>query len=330
MFKGKQIAILWIIILFLALSLTGCRASAVPAPVQNSPKGSPPPEINKPPADVPKAGQIEKTDAGNESGSGGRPGPVISLPEAQAGETTAGRVYKPAPGQAKYVYLTFDDGPNTFFTGQILDILAKRHAKASFMVVGSNAEKNPELIKRMAAEGHAVINHTYTHNYKKIYSSPDALVVDLERASQVLEKILGHPVKIFRPPGGPGHLTKKFYQKLNEKGYQSVGWNITGADSDPKGVTPEQVYENVARGLARAERMRLTPIILLHDGTQVETIEAAPDSPLGRYIQNRKSVVDALPKIIDLLESKGYTFAAVDEHTPPPWQPAAPGPPVPR
>ncbi|MCL6447249.1 MAG: polysaccharide deacetylase [Armatimonadetes bacterium] len=318
MFKCKQIAILCIIILILALPLAGCRPSAAPAPVQNAQKGNPPPEINKPPADVPKAGQTEKTDAGNESGSS-RPGPVISLPEARADESTAGRVYKPAPGQAKYVYLTFDDGPNTFFTGQVLDILAKRHVKASFMVVGSNAEKNPELIKRMVTEGHAVINHTYTHNYKKIYSSPDALVADLDRASRVLEKIIGHPVKIFRPPGGPGNLSKKFCQRLNEKGYQSVGWNITGGDSDPKGVTPEQVYENVARGLARVERMRLPPIILLHDGTQVETIEAAPNSPLGRYIQNRKSVVDALPKIIELLESKGYTFAVVDEHTPPPW-----------
>ncbi|MEW5898595.1 MAG: polysaccharide deacetylase family protein, partial [Bacillota bacterium] len=186
MFKCKQIAILCIIILILALPLTGCRTSAAPAPAQNTQKGNPPPE-NKPPADVPKAGQTEKTNAGNESGSS-QPGPVISIPEARAGESTAGQVYKPAPGQAKYVYLTFDDGPNTFFTRQILDILAKRHAKASFMVVGSNAEKNPELIKRMAAEGHAVINHTYTHNYKKIYSSPDALVADLDRASQVLEK----------------------------------------------------------------------------------------------------------------------------------------------
>jgi len=313
MFTRKQNAVLWIAILILVFLLTGCGGS----PAGSSPTTGSPPEPNKPSAAL-EAGQSETSGNGN-GNEESRPVPVISVPAAQAGETTAGRVYKDTSGRAKYVYLTFDDGPNTFFTGQILDILAKRQVKASFMVVGVNAEKNPGLIKRIAAEGHAVINHTYTHNYRKIYSSPDALIADLDRASLVLENILGRPVKIFRPPGGPGNLTKKFYQKLKEKGYQSVGWNVVGADSDPKGVTPEQVYENVARGLAKVEKMRLTPIVLLHDGTQVESIEAAPGSPLGKYIQNRKSVVAALPKIIDLLESKGYTFAPVDEHTPPPW-----------
>jgi len=311
MSKTKALSIALTFVFIFLIPLFGCNTSA-PFP-HNERRLNEFPEKN----DLAARGG-EQEQAQDESS---RPGPVVAIPEARAGESTAGQVYKAVNSvtPAKCVYLTFDDGPNSYFTGQILDILAEHQVKASFMVVGVNVEKNPELIKRMVAEGHAVINHTYTHNYKKIYASPEALIADLDQASRVLEKILGRPVKIFRAPGGPGRLTKAFYKKLKEHGYQLVGWNITGADSDPKGVTPEQVYEHVVNGLAKVEKMHLTPIILLHDGTQVDTIEAAANSALGKYIQNRKSVVEALPKIIELLKSKGYTFAPVDENTPPPW-----------
>lgn len=311
MSKTKALAIALTFVFIFLIPLSGCNTSA--PSTHNERRLNKFPEKN----DLAAKGGEQKR-AQDESSL---PGPVVAIPEARAGESTAGQVYKPVNSvtPAKCVYLTFDDGPNSYFTGQILDILAEHQVKASFMVVGVNAEKNPELIKRMVAEGHAVINHTYTHNYKKIYASPEALIADLDQASRVLEKILGRPVKIFRAPGGPGRLTKAFYKKLKEHGYQLVGWNITGADSDLKGVTPEQVYEHVVNGLAKVEKMHLTPIILLHDGTQLDTIEAAANSTLEKYIQNRKSVVDALPKIIELLKSKGYTFAPVDENTPPPW-----------
>jgi len=173
------------------------------------------------------------------------------------------------------------------------------------MVIGQNAEKNPELIKRMVAEGHAVINHTYTYNYKKIYASSEGLIIDLDEANQVLESIIGHPAKLFQSPGGVDHLNQAYRNKLQESGYQSIGWNITGSDADPNELKPEQVYESVAKGLATTEKLHLAPIILLHDGTQLDTIKATPNSALGRYIQSRESVVAALPKIIKMLKSKG-------------------------
>lgn len=246
------------------------------------------------------------------------PAPVASIPRAEASETTPSEVCTPA-GANKNVYLTFDDGPNSYFTGPVLDILAKEQVRASFMVVGQNAQKNPDLIKRMIAEGHAVINHTYTHDYKKIYSSPEALLEDLDEANRVLESIIGYPVKLFRPPGGVSHLNKAFRDKLQENGYQSIGWNITGSDSDQNGLKPEQVYSSVVSGLATTEKLHLTPIILLHDGTQLQTIQVTPNSALGRYIQNRESVIAALPEIIKTLKSKDYSFAVVDENTPQPW-----------
>ncbi|HAG11840.1 MAG TPA: hypothetical protein DCK76_10825 [Desulfotomaculum sp.] len=227
----------------------------------------------------------------------------------------AGSVYK-VPG--KDVYLTFDDGPNTFFTEPILNILDKEQVKASFMVIGKNAERNPDIIKRMINEGHAVINHTYTHDYQKIYSSPEALIADLDRANTVLENLVGQPVKIFRPPGGVSFLTHDFRSKLKESGYQSIGWNITGADTTPRALKPEEVYQSVSSGLILVEELHLTPIVLLHDGGQVD-VKAAASPSMETYITNREAVVKVLPEIIQLFKSKGYTFVTVDQNTPQPW-----------
>lgn len=222
-------------------------------------------------------------------------------------------------GELKLAYLTFDDGPNSHFTGSILDILKEHGVLATFFVVGENAAIHPDLIERMLREGHAVANHTYTHIYKKIYASPDALIQELDQCSQLLEPLTGHPVKIFRAPGGPQRLTPAMKVRLKEEGYTSIGWNMTGRDSDPAGITPEIVLETVTSDLDRVEQLGRTPILLLHDGTELHTLAVSEGSPVVRYIQNRQSVIIALPQIIKLFRERGYTFATVDEHTPPAW-----------
>lgn len=232
----------------------------------------------------------------------------------------------PAPAQGKtpedrekVVYLTFDDGPNSFFTGRVLDILAEKGVKATFMVVGNNVEKNPDLVKRMLAEGHGLANHTYTHDYNIVYRSPEAFTDDLDKNNKVLIPYTSEPVMVFRAPGGPQKLDQSYKERLRARGYISVGWNITSADSDPHGVTPEQEYNNIVRDLERVERLKKSPIVLMHDGTQLASIEARPGTPQAAYIQNRESTIKALPAVIDLFKSRGYRFAVVDEHTPPAW-----------
>ncbi len=224
-----------------------------------------------------------------------------------------------SPQKQKVVYLTFDDGPNTDFTPQILEILNREQVKASFMVVGKNAAINGDLVKKINDQGHAVINHSYSHDYKKLYTSPDNFVADLDKNKDLLKTLTGKEINIFRAPGGPAHLTKPYWEKLREKGYISISWNITVGDSDPAGVTPEQIYNNVVSGLAKVEKDHLTPIVLLHDGTQLSTTQAKPGSPLSHYIKSRESDVASLPDIIKLFKDKGYTFAPVDENTPPAW-----------
>jgi len=219
----------------------------------------------------------------------------------------------------KVVYLTFDDGPNSFFTGRVLDILAEKGVKATFMVVGKNVEKNPDLVKRMLAEGHGLANHTYSHDYNIVYKSPGAFTDDLDKNNKVLIPFTAEPVMVFRAPGGPQKLDQSYKERLRAMGYISVGWNITSADSDPHGVSPEQEYDNIVRDLDRVERLKRSPIVLMHDGTQLSSIEARPGTPQAAYIQNRESTIKALPAVIDLFKSRGYSFALVDEHTPPAW-----------
>ncbi|MBE3588325.1 MAG: polysaccharide deacetylase [Thermoanaerobacteraceae bacterium] len=239
-----------------------------------------------------------------------------SIPRAEAQETTAGNVYQPT---GKVAYLTFDDGPNRFFTPRVLDILAKYKVKATFMVVGKNVEQNKELIQRIIAAGHGLANHSYSHDYKKIYRSPDAFLADLQACSDVLQEFTGEPVKIFRAPGGPENLSKPLREKLRQSGYHSVGWNVVGGDTDSRGATTDQIYWNVINGVSRIEKIHRSPIILLHDGADLSTLEVPANSPTGRYIQTRQHLIEALPKIIETLQSEGYQFAVVDENTPPAW-----------
>lgn len=240
------------------------------------------------------------------------PGVELGPPPAEAG---------PQQNGEKVVYLTFDDGPNSDYTEKVLDVLHEKNVKATFMVIGKNVEFNPGVLQRILAEGHGVGNHTYGHDYNTLYSSPDGLLADLEKNNQVLARYTGEAVMIMRPPGGPQNLKPEFKSLLEKSGYTSVGWNVTSGDSDPNGVTQNQVYNNIVSGLERIEQMKRTPIILMHDGTQLGSTAATarPGSSLARYIQSREATLGALPAVIDHLAAKGYTFKIVDENTPPAW-----------
>ncbi|MCL6478967.1 MAG: polysaccharide deacetylase [Peptococcaceae bacterium] len=241
----------------------------------------------------------------------------LPMPRAELGAAPAEA--KTHPKGEKTAYLTFDDGPNSDYTEKILDILREKNVQATFMVVGKNVKLNPGVLQRILADGHGVGNHTFSHDYKVLYSSPEKFLAELDETNRVLIPYTGKPVMIFRAPGGPQNLKPDFISSLKKRGYISVGWNITSADSDPKGVTETQVYNNVVAGLERVERLKLTPNILMHDGTQLPGTKVRPGTPLAIYIQNREATISALPAIIDHFKSKGYTFKVIDENTPPAW-----------
>jgi len=250
---------------------------------------------------------------------------AVTSDEQQAGTGLSPSEPAPAPEKpvstapAKKVYLTFDDGPNSHYTGLILDVLKKYGVKATFVVIGGNVGKNPAVLKRIVDEGHSLVNHTYSHDYKTIYAGPQAFLADLEKCNQAIAGVTGSGVKIYRAPGGPSKLDKTYYESLGRHGYKSLEWNVTAADTDPKGVSPEQIIENVKSGVLRIEKMERTPIILMHDGTEINLNVDKPGTAVQNFIRSRESDVAALPEIIEFLQARGYTFAGVDENTPSAW-----------
>jgi len=189
------------------------------------------------------------------------------------------------------VAITFDDGPDSEWTPQILDILKERGVKATFFMVGNNMENHPDIVRRIVREGHTVGTHTYTH--------PDIALVSEERAhlefnatQRLVEAITGHSTILFRPPYNadinphePEELAPvRIAQKM---GYITVSEDIDTEDWDRPGV--EEMVERVREG-----RLLGGNIVLLHD--------AGGD---------RSQTVEALPAIIDYLRVRGDTIVSL-------------------
>jgi cellulose synthase/poly-beta-1,6-N-acetylglucosamine synthase-like glycosyltransferase/peptidoglycan/xylan/chitin deacetylase (PgdA/CDA1 family)/spore germination protein YaaH len=206
--------------------------------------------------------------------------------------------YKPG-----VVAISFDDGPDPTWTPKILDILKAKGAKATFMMIGEQAQDNVSLMKRVRAEGHEIGNHTWTHpDISEI--SPEQLRLQLNLTERLFGSKLGIKPLFFRPPysidqqpdtndqAAPAYLIQKL-------GYTIVGNQIDTGDWDerqPK--SPEGILHDV---LEQLQVMKTKPqfrgsIILLHDGGG-----------------NRAVTVAALPVLIDGLRAHGFKIEQVSD-----------------
>lgn len=194
----------------------------------------------------------------------------------------------------KIAYLTFDDGPSPKVTPQILDILKANEIKATFFVTGKMAERYPEVLKRIHAEGHLIANHSYSHSYGYIYSSPKNLIKDIEKAEHVITSILGeeHSSKIMRFPGGSFGKKLSFKKAVQDSGYKYVDWNVVNGDAEGFNVPVSKLLQRL-----KATSVKKNPaIILMHD------------------IDTKKTTVDALPEILDYLKSQDYIFKTLENY----------------
>ena len=194
----------------------------------------------------------------------------------------------------KIAYLTFDDGPTANITPQILDILKEKNVKATFFVLGVNVVKNPDIAKRAVAEGHVLANHSYSHDYKKIYNGTESFLEDLKKTEAVILETVGEEgfVKVYRFPGG-SFEAKKNPQKdaLHEVGYYYLDWNTLNGDAEGHNIPAKTLVDNVR---TRTQGKR-NAVILLHDAATKQT------------------TVDSLAEIIDYLTSEGYTFKTLKD-----------------
>ena len=160
-----------------------------------------------------------------------------------------------APG----VVLTFDDGVDEIQTPKVLDVLKKYDAKAIFFIIGEKAEKHPHLVQRIVAEGHKIGIHSYTHKPIFPILAYDNMHKEVWETKEILEKITGETVDLFRPPFGVTNPNVgKVVEELNLK---TVGWNIRSLDTNMS-QDRLQVAERVSQKLTGRD------IILLHDDRQ--------------------------------------------------------------
>jgi len=203
------------------------------------------------------------------------------------------------------VYLSFDDGPNALddTTARLLDVLKKHQIKAVFCLLGENAERVPNLVKRMYDEGHCIVNHGYSDKWAN-KMKPDEFRNNLLRGEAAISKALGRGMthKLYRPQGG-------FYNSAQEKilrdeGYILVPSNIRVYDAVLDGTKRNKVVKQV---IEKVERQR-GGIILLHDArdSYVQAAAQFAKDPKGAF--NRFWIPDTVEEIITILLEKGFVF----------------------
>jgi peptidoglycan-N-acetylglucosamine deacetylase len=166
-----------------------------------------------------------------------------------------------AGADPREVALTFDDGPNDAATPQLLEVLAKHNARATFFNMGSFVRQRPELAREVVAAGHLLGNHTMSH--PKLSVTPAARVrQELADCNAVLEDITGAAIRFFRPPFGARR--PMVLRAARELGLTPVTWNVTGYDWNPIGA--DNILAKLDAGILRNRRRGCGSNLLLHDG----------------------------------------------------------------
>ncbi|WP_051569183.1 polysaccharide deacetylase family protein [Alkaliphilus transvaalensis] len=197
--------------------------------------------------------------------------------------------------EEKIVYLTFDDGPTPVITNDILDILAEEGVEATFFVLGQHVEKFPHILQRIHEEGHIVGNHTYSHNYSKIYRSPDHYMEDLLMGEEAIKAVLGedYELTLTRFPGGSfGGYKGAFRRRLIEEGYVYIDWNSLNGDSEKSSPSKEYLISR----FKQTSRGKDVLVVLMHDG------------------YGKSTTVETLPYIINYLKEEGYRFKPLPQY----------------
>ena len=195
------------------------------------------------------------------------------------------------------IYLTFDDGPSNN-TSKILDILKKEDIKATFFLVNFNSSYSP-VVKRIYDEGHSIGIHSYTHNYKLIYSSVSAYFDDLNKMNDKIKTITGSDTKLLRFPGGSSNTISSFnkgimttlVKEVTNAGYHYFDWNVDSSDAW-SARNSNDVYNNVINNLKKG-----TNIVLMHD------------------LSSNEKTINILEKIIKDAKEKGYIFENITMNT---------------
>lgn len=194
----------------------------------------------------------------------------------------------------KKIALTFDDGPDSKYTPQILDILKKYDVPGTFFLIGANANLNPDLVRRIYQEGNEIGNHTYSHpNITRI--TTQQFNFELDSNQRIIEGILGRKTLLFRPPYAEDIEPETPDQaeplaEAEKLGYYTVGMHIDPKDWSSPGV------DRIVKSIIDETQAGKGNVVLLHDGGG-----------------DRAQTIAALPYIIEQLQSRGYQIVGISD-----------------
>jgi len=196
------------------------------------------------------------------------------------------------------IYLTFDDGPIPEVTPWVLDILKSHNAKATFFCIGDNVKKNPEIFRRIIAEGHSVGNHTFNHlNGWKTETS--AYVENVLKCEDIISTIqknspfeggrgdVSNSELLFRPPYGKA--TSKQAKILQKKGFKIVMWDIISYDYETT-ISEEKCLQNILKNIKPGS------VVVFHDSLKAE-----------------KNLRYVLPKVLEFISEKGWKYLPIQK-----------------
>lgn len=199
-----------------------------------------------------------------------------------------GLFFREGSQNIKRVALSFDDGPDTVYTPQILDILSEAKVRGTFFLIGKRAELFPDVVKRIVTEGHIVGNHSLTHpNIIKLNKAQT--LAEIKGCEDLLNAIVGYRPALFRSPYGS--LNPQKVEEISKLQVKIIAWNVDSLDW--KGLTAEQVKYNIL------ENVKKGSIILQHAA--------------GSKEENLTGSVAALREVIKILKKEGYEFVTVPE-----------------
>ncbi len=202
-------------------------------------------------------------------------------------------------GQTKRCYLTFDDGPTENITPQILDVLRRYNVKATFFEVGSLIDANPDMAARVYEEGHLIANHSYSHNYEKLYASTDAFITEIQRCEDSISGVMKEDkvMSLIRFPGGSynsgdhAEIKQECKELLKQNGFYYIDWNSLNGDAEGKTKNAQELLDYAKQTMEGYNNL----VILMHDAS------------------SKQATVDALGSIIEYIMSQGYTFHRLDD-----------------
>lgn len=187
----------------------------------------------------------------------------------------------------KKIYLTFDAGFEAGYTDNILNVLKKQNVKACFFIVGNYLETAPDLVKRMALEGHTVANHTYSHPDMSKIADKEDFIKELSRVEQLYKEITGQEMKkYYRPPQGKFSISN--LKNAQSLGYKTVFWSLAYVDWEQNNQpSKETAFSKLL------PRVHPGCVLLLHSTSETNS--------------------NILDELITKYKEMGYTFGTIEE-----------------